>query len=219
MLHPVIREEVETAIQASLAQVREVAANNTQRIVDTEQRIVDMEEELQEYQARMQAAENGNAAIAGNLDDLKNRSRRNNILIIGLPETIKALDIARICKTEIPRALGIEKDCEIGRAHRTGNPKGDRQGPRQVIVKYTHYGDKAAILQKFRSSRSIQIEGTDILIFADYSIELSRKGKLFSRLCTQLHNEKIRFSLSYPAILNVTLTEGAQHSFYDHRKA
>lgn len=58
-----------------------------------------------------------------------------------------------------------------------------------------------------------------MLIFADYTIELSRKRKLLSKVCTKLYHKQIRFFLVYPAILNITLPDGGQHPFYDHQEA
>lgn len=100
-----------------------------------------MEEDLMKCQTRFLAAENLNVTMADKLDDLDNRSRRNNLRLVVLPESIKATNLAKICKRDIPRALPMDKKCEIERVHQTGNPQSDRRGPRQVIVNYSHYGD------------------------------------------------------------------------------
>lgn len=85
-------------------------------------------------------------------------------------------------KVDISKVLGIDKECLVERAHRLGTPQHKRRGPRRVIVKYQNYGDKSLILQKFRSHRELQIEGQDLLIFADYSMGLSKKQKLFNKV-------------------------------------
>lgn len=60
---------------------------------------------------------------------------------------------------------------------------------------------------------------SSLLLFADYSAELSKKRKLFTPLCSVLHNKKVRFALAYPAILRVTTADGQQHSFDDPEEA
>lgn len=55
----------------------------------------------------------------------------------------------------------------------------DRKSPRPIIAKYLNYSDKTFILQKFRQSRSLQIDGMRVFIFADYFIEVSKKKEGF----------------------------------------
>lgn len=88
-----------------------------------------------------------------------------------------------------------------------------------MIAKYLNYNDKAAILQKFRANRELQIGGHDILIFADYSMDLSKRRKNFSKICTQLYQRQIKFSLAYPATLYISMPDGGQRIFYDYTEA
>lgn len=149
-------------------------------------------------------------AVVDKLESLENRSRLNNIHIVGLPETSKAADLHKLCVIDITKELGMVRECMVERAQRLGILQAERKGPRQVIVKYLNNGNKAAIMQKFCSKHNLKIEGTILLIFADYSIELSKKRKLFSKVCTQLYHKQIRFSLAYPAVIHVSLPNGGQ---------
>lgn len=74
--------------------------------------------------------------MTAKLDDLENRSRRNNIRIVGLPEQYKATDLKDICKQTIPKTLGIKTICTVERAHRLGQLNPDMKTLRQVIVRY-----------------------------------------------------------------------------------
>lgn len=138
---------------------------------------------------------------------------------MGIPETVKTNELNRLCSHDIPKALGIDKECTIERADCLGATQTDRRGPKQVIAKYLNYNDKAMILQTFRTNRDLQIDGNELLIFADYSIDLSKRRKAFSKTCTQLFYRQIKFSLAYPATLYVALPEGGQRTFYDHTDA
>lgn len=86
--------------------------------------------------------------------------------------------------------MGLTKRVIGERAHTLGAPQPERRGPRQVIARYLNFNDKSALLQKFRNKRDLMIEGQQILLFSDYSAEVSRKRKMFSKICTTLPKEK-----------------------------
>lgn len=115
----------------------------------------------------------------------------------------------------IPKALGIPGPCTVQRTHRLGRYNPDRKGARQVIVCYLNYADKNTSMQKFRTNRELCIEGHDLLLFSDYSQEVTKKRKEFTGLCAALHQKQIRFMLLYPATLIVTLPNGEQKTFTD----
>lgn len=144
-----IQEAVEMELQASLDRLKVDMASQTKRIAETEQRISNVEDEHLEHLVRIQTLETNLTLMAEKLDDLKDRSRGNNLRIMGIPESIKTADLFRICKQDIPKALRIDKDCTAEGAHQLGALQPDRKGPKQVIVKYPSNSNKSAILQKF----------------------------------------------------------------------
>lgn len=91
--------------------------------------------------------------------------------------------------------------------------------PRSIIVRYLNYADRTEILQAFRSQRELKVNGYNLLLFADYSVEVSRKRKAFTKICSKLHNAQIRFTLAYPAVLKLTTPSGQQHTFVDPTEA
>lgn len=184
-LEPMIKETVEAAMKSGLVQIRANMQAHTNRLNEVEQRIAQNEEDIQTTQTHNAKSDSITQTILDKMDDLENRSQRNNLRIVGLPETYKAQDLMQLCALKIPKALGLKKQCDVERAHRLGNPQAERRGPRQVIVKHLNYMDKT-ILQKFRTKRQLIIDNTDLLIFADYSAELTKRRKFFSRACTIL---------------------------------
>lgn len=77
-----------------------------------------------------------NLDIKDRLDDLENRSRRNNLRIVELPESYVKQILLNITQMEISKALGLPQQCMAERAHRLGLPQSNRPPPRPVIVKY-----------------------------------------------------------------------------------
>lgn len=54
----------------------------------------------------------------------------------------------------------------------------DRRSPCPVIVRYLNYSDRVALLRSFRKSKALQLDGHKLLMFADYSQEVSRRRKI-----------------------------------------
>lgn len=148
-----IQETVEASLQQGLTQLRTDMASQAKNIGDMQQCIVNAEDYIQEGQSHTQTLENTIQLMADNIDDSENRSKRNNLRIIGLPETYKMANLQRLCAEDIPKALGIKHACTVERAHRLGILQTDRKTPRQVITRYLNDQDKADILRLFLSKR------------------------------------------------------------------
>lgn len=65
------------------------------------------------------------------IEALENRSRRNNLRIIGVPESMKPEALIHLCSMAIPAALGINSQCTVERAHRIGPPAENHKNPDQ----------------------------------------------------------------------------------------
>lgn len=154
------------------------------------------------------------------MDELENRSLRNNLRIIDLPETFKPQLLLDLCQTMILKSpLGIQTARIAEYADCIDLPQNDRQTPRPVIVRYLNYVDRQQILQQFRATSPLQIEGHKLLIFADYWAGVSRKRRSFANMCSRLQNNKVRFTMAYLAILQVTTPEGHQQPLNDPEEA
>lgn len=158
-------------------------------------------------QSHIQTLIRDNKHLREKVDDLENRSRRNNLRILGLPEDIPQQELANICEKEIPELLRLPASCKVERAHRLGpdlrsakrdtNPNVSRtaEKPRQVIVKYLDYADKTNILRTFRALKNnLTLRGHKLLIFGDFSAEVTQKRRAFSAVCTSLYRKQIRFA-------------------------
>lgn len=154
------------------------------------------------------------------MDELENRSLRNYLRIIGLTETFKLQLLLYLCQTMILKSpLGIQTACTAKYADCIDLPQNDRQTPRPVIVRYLNYVDRQQILQQFRATSPLQIKGHKLLIFVDYWVEVSRKRRHFANVWSRLHNNKVRFTLAYLAILQVTTPEGHQQPLNDQERS
>lgn len=96
-------------------------------------------------------------------DELENRSRRNNIVVYGLPEPNsespeQLLDSFKYLMSD---KLGLQCT-DIERWHRLGARRGEK--PRPAIFKFLDYRSKLAILKNAR-----KLKGTQIYVNEDFS--------------------------------------------------
>ena len=113
-------------------------------------------------------------------DDLENRSRRDNIVVYGIPEkTGEERETWDDCEAAVRTVLVEDLEMEdaaddggvgIERAHRVGK-RGDK--PRPIVVKLTHSKTKAAILTGARQ----KLRKSEIKISEDYSFQVRQKRK------------------------------------------
>ena len=97
------------------------------------------------------------------VEDFRNRSRRNNLVFYNIPEKAEGQDCAAFIKGFINTHMGLEALCgdvEIERAHRTptkvsGN---NNKKPRPVHVAFLRYTDKVKIL----SSAAARLKDTPL---------------------------------------------------------
>lgn len=130
--------------------------------------------------------------------------------MVGLPKNYALLDL---CERKKPQALGMDPECIVERAHGIGQQNINRASPRPIIVKYLNFRDKKDILHTFCKSGALKIEGHKILIFADYSMEVSKKRRAFSTICLHLYKKGVKFTLAYPVVLYVQTPAGDREAF------
>ncbi|KAM4013454.1 uncharacterized protein ACNLHF_003531 [Anomaloglossus baeobatrachus] len=197
-----IKVAIEAAIQTSLANMQKQINAHASRLAESEQRISDSEETILAMQAQIAALAKSNEYLKDKAEDLENRSRRNNLRIVGLPESVSIGQLDNICELELPQALGIKAKFRVERAHRVGPlrhqeaNKGEGQNSnkntpiraRQVIVKYLDYKHKEEILRAFRErKRPLQYQGNRLLFLEITQLKYPEGEKnlaKFAHFCT-----------------------------------
>uniref|UniRef100_A0A5F8GU18 L1 transposable element RRM domain-containing protein n=1 Tax=Monodelphis domestica TaxID=13616 RepID=A0A5F8GU18_MONDO len=143
-------------------------------------------------------------------EDLENRSRRDNLRIIGLPEDHdkrKSLDIIlqEIIKENCPEILEQEGKVEIDRIHRSPpvlNPQ--LTTPRNVIAKFKNYHTKEKILQAAKK-KSFRYQGTTVRITQDLAASTLKKRKAWNTIFWKARELGLQPRINYPAKLTIFL--------------
>ena len=144
-----------------------------------------------------------NNKINEKLTDLEDRSRRNNIRIIGIPENEKETTTETENKVQrlFQKDLGINEEVIIERAHRSG-PKifkdGKPNSKRVIVMKLLNYKDKQKILKRYAEK---QLYNKSIYINEDFSEKTVAIRKELFAAAKQLRLEGKYAKVSYKRLV------------------
>uniref|UniRef100_H3AP84 L1 transposable element RRM domain-containing protein n=1 Tax=Latimeria chalumnae TaxID=7897 RepID=H3AP84_LATCH len=202
---------------AEMAKLVELMQGMAEDVATIRSDIAEIREENLAHQTRLMGE------MWDKIQDLENRSRRNNIRVLGIPEGIEGNGVSgpALLLTVLRDCLPLESAdaIEVERAHRTLGPRPPPdQRPRPIIARFLRFQDRERILRLAREAGELRWRGRSIMIFPDMSRELAVQRKLFmpERHCCMALG--LRYALQYPATLRVTIA-GKQQRFDDPEEA
>lgn len=131
------------------------------------------------------------------LADLEDRSRRNNIIVYGIPEaTGETWEKSEQLVREVITDLGeVESEIELDRTHRMGKKGGPT--PRPIIARFLRWKDKTRVLEKARS----RLKNTDVKMGEDFSEKVRAQRKNLIPHMVQARKEGKWASLRFDKLL------------------
>ena len=141
------------------------------------------------------------------MEDLRNRSRRNNLVFYNNPEKAEGQDCAAFIKEFINTHTVLCRDVEIERAHRTPTkvPGNNSKKPRPVHVAFQRYTEKVKILSNAAARlKDNPYQGNSIAVGADFAKETRERRKALIPFKKHLQNKlgrERKVFIAYPAIL------------------
>ncbi len=112
---------------------------------------------------RNKELENQCRHLSDQLDDLEQYSRRNCLLVHGVPESISE-NTTNIAFDKLNQHLGTDLSSNsINRSHRLGKPRHDSQPPRPIIVKFTSYQHWQSVNNQKKKLKNTQLLITESL--------------------------------------------------------
>ena len=140
------------------------------------------------------------------LNELEDRSRLNNVRLVGLPLGVEANDPRGYLQKMLPKWIPTLKSLRnavvtVDKAHRIFSNKAS--GSRTMIFRLLHFPDRQAILEGARTHKPVLPDGSKLLFFADYSPGTTKERRAFSEIRSKLWQKEIESFLIYPAILKV----------------
>uniref|UniRef100_H3AZ02 L1 transposable element RRM domain-containing protein n=1 Tax=Latimeria chalumnae TaxID=7897 RepID=H3AZ02_LATCH len=185
-------------VAGDIESLKETVQNMGNRLSTAEDRISTAEDQIQQLESGMQDLGKKLEAALTKVHDLENRSRRNNIRIVGFPENVE--------EEKIPELLGLESsmDLDIEQAHRTLAPRpAPGQHPRAFVVRFLKFQMKELVLRTARAKGTVKWNESGIHFFPDLSRELQAKRQRFAGVCRRLRDKGVRYRMFYPAVLKI----------------
>ncbi len=155
-------------------------------------------------------------------DDMEDKSRRNNIRLVGLPEGMEGSDVAGFLRINLSKWIPSLKgrDIEIDRAHRVYDGRKNSDRPRTLIFRVLRWHDRLEILKGARQAYPVKCtqDNVTLLFFPDFSPVTAAKRKSLVPVLISMTALGLQPFLAYPAVIKLR-HEGEQRCFNSLRKA
>ncbi|KAJ1099072.1 hypothetical protein NDU88_004176 [Pleurodeles waltl] len=154
--------------------------------------------------------------LKSKLTDLEDRSRRDNIRLLGIPEKEEGTNIQAFLSSSLTKltSLNFDPPLEFQHTHRVGPKRSDTSlRPRPIIACLLRHIQTRQILQTVRNHGPFWIDQHNIRITADYSKDTNERRKAFLPLRPRLHQLKMKYGLFDPTRMWVT-KNGVSTDFY-----
>lgn len=207
-------------LKSDMVHVRQDLKKITDRVREAETRIGQVEDQLLPLSQAVKSNTQQIAALLLKVDDLENRSRRNNVRLVGVPEKEEGRDPVAFFEKWLADTMGrniLSPFFAIERAHRVPTrapPPG--APPRPILMKLLHFRDRDAILRAAREKGDITIQGHKVSFYPDFSNEIQKRRMQFLDVKKRLRNIGISYAMQYPARLRVAAQDTTH--FFDSPK-
>ncbi|KAL1254326.1 hypothetical protein QQF64_016555 [Cirrhinus molitorella] len=141
------------------------------------------------------------------MTDIEDRSRRNNVRLVGLPEGAEGSDAAGFLRASISKWIPSLKghDIEIDRAHRVYDGRKNSDRPRTLIFRVLRWHDRSAILKGARQAYLVKYTqgNVTLLFFPSFSPATTTKRKSFNPVLKKMTALGLQPFLTYPAVIKL----------------
>lgn len=211
-----MKEEILAELCNSGTALNAAVSSNSQKIQDIEDGLFMVDGRVGQLEADYTTLKAQNERLQSRLDDLKNRSRRQYIRVVGIPQMaegnhpiafMETFLVGIFCAESFPRKP------EVDRAHRALRPPNSSGPPRVMITRLHHFQTKELLLWlSWERAGQLTYKGNKISIYPDYSADLARRHAAFTPAKKLLHQAGLKFSLLHPTTLRFTFN-GARQEF------
>lgn len=194
-------------VQMDVGLIRQDLDKIRTRVAETERRVGDVEYTVTDHAVSIRALQTKVRALEYRTEDVENRSRRNNLRLVGLPEGVEgrspALFVEDLLRSLLPAAQ-LSLHFAVERAHHVP-PKPGPVGAssRTFILKLLNYRDRDELLRAARAAGVLPYRNDKLLLFPDYTMETQRQRRSFDNVKATLRVKGIKYSVMFPAKLRV----------------
>lgn len=143
-----------------------------------------MKDSVADHSTSIRALQTKVRALEYRAEDAENRSRRNNLCIVGLPEGVEGRDptvfTEELLRSLLPAAR-LSPYFTVERAHRVPPRPGPEGAPPRTLI----------LLRAARVAGDIQYHNVRLMMFPDYTIETQRQRRSFDAVKAALRHKGI----------------------------
>ncbi|CAH2321374.1 Hypothetical predicted protein [Pelobates cultripes] len=203
-----IKAYTAAALEKQIAGLKDDIEALTSRTSRTETQIAETQDKLKTHTGDIGAMQDKILYLEDGLEDLNNRSRRQNIRIRGLPESVlpeTLLPTVRaIFQSLLPDAS--EQDLYIERAHRALRPPTyNMNAPRDIITKLLYFPIKERLMKAARDNPPTY-QGQTLHFYQDLPPTTLQKRRDLKPLTTALVEKGWRYTWGHPFKLHVKMS-------------
>lgn len=198
-----------TSLESKLDKIQTVVSGQAQRMTDLESNTEEVSQHLQQLEATCSWLQEDNKWLKSKLSDLEGRSRRQNIRIVGLPESVEGSRPTAFFSqllVDVPGEQLLPSSQELNRAHRSLAPKPClRDRLRPVIIHFHRYPMKDLVMREARKQGELEYRGHKLRFYEDYSADILKQRAECKDAMAELYKRGLRPSLLFQAKLRITL--------------
>lgn len=199
-------------LESKFDQVCSTVDEHGQRLSSLELTSEDLSQRVSELENVCSSLRESNSKLTAKVVDLEGRSRRQNIRILGLAESIEGGRPTAFFSDLLCEVFGKEtlpSPPEIDRAHRSLTAKpAPGQRPHPVILRLHRYQVKDLLIREARRRGKLDYHGQQVRVVEDYSPEVLSQRAEYREVMADLYKRGLKPSLLYPARLRITLPDG-----------
>ncbi|KAL7379029.1 hypothetical protein ABVT39_022281 [Epinephelus coioides] len=205
-----IREDFDTkmdSVAESISSLNKDTRAMLNRLSNEERLIRELEDKV-EISTELSQTTKQIQMLHRKVDDMENRSRRNNLRLVRLKEGMEADDMYGALDKILHYILDQPNDQlapEMDRVHRTPRPMPNPdQPPRPIILRLLRWRDKQDIIRA-ATRKQLTWGGQRFSVYQDFSAEESRRRAQYNDVKKRLHKAGVRFGIVYPGSLIVSI--------------
>lgn len=194
-------EDIKLTFTEALAGLKTDLRAIVSRVGDIEAKTIQHTRDLRRTQDVISEHTNALISLKHQLEDLDNKSRRKNIRLRGLPESVDPTHMETIVRAIFNAALNRppESPMDIERVHRALRPKmRDTDPPRDVVCCMGNTALKEEITRAVRDGGRLRYEETDLQLFQDLATFTLLQRKAFRPLLTALRAKGATYKWRFP---------------------
>ncbi len=196
-----LREELE-AIATAAKQTRDWVDSVQAAVREDRRAVTDLRNQLERLTEKM--------------TDMEDRSRRNNVQLVGLPEGAEGSNASGFLRVNLSKWIPLLKghDIETDCAHRVYDGGRGSDRPHTLIFRVLRWHDRSEILKGARQAYPVKCaqDNVILLFFPDFSPVTTIRRKAFNPVLKKMTALGLQPFLTYPAVIKLR-HKGKQKSF------